>query len=280
MSVGGVTKQARDKKRYTALRVAPVKLSEESEFQRLMQAHHYLGALQKIGNTLWYTAKMDGHWVALLSFSAPALKCSARDQWIGWGYRHQYDRVNLVANNSRFLILPGQHKKNLASQILSRCKQRIQRDWQEHFGYPLLLLETFVDPTFYHGTIYRASNWVLVGSTKGYRRTREGYSARTESPKLVFLTPLQKNARKLLSRPLLHDCYKTGKPRMKITADQMLSLYEYFTEIDDARRGQGKKHQLATILSLAAGAALCGIRGYKDISIWVNALGQKARSRA
>ena len=83
-----------------------------------MQAHHYLGALPKIGNTLWYFALIDGQRVALLSFSAAALKCSARDQWIGWGYRHQYDRLNLVANNSRFLILPGCHVKNLASQIL------------------------------------------------------------------------------------------------------------------------------------------------------------------
>ncbi|WP_371134360.1 Druantia anti-phage system protein DruA [Nitrosomonas sp.] len=42
--------------------------------------------------------------LALLSFSAPALKCSARDEWIGWSYRHQHDRLNLVANNSRFII--------------------------------------------------------------------------------------------------------------------------------------------------------------------------------
>jgi hypothetical protein len=72
-----------------------------------------------------------------------------------------------VANNSRFLILPGCHHKNLASQILSRCKRRIQQDWLDRFGYPLLLLETFVDPDRYHGTIYRASNWILVGTTKG-----------------------------------------------------------------------------------------------------------------
>ena len=106
-----------------------------------MQAHHYLGALPKIGNTLWYIAIVEEQWLALLSFSAPALKCSARDQWIGWGYRHQYDRLNLVANNSRFLILPGCHHMNLASQILSQCKRRIQQDWLDRFGYPLLLLE-------------------------------------------------------------------------------------------------------------------------------------------
>ncbi|MCU7888554.1 MAG: DUF4338 domain-containing protein, partial [Candidatus Thiodiazotropha sp. (ex Lucinoma aequizonata)] len=78
---------------------------------------------------------------------------------------------------------PGCHHRNLASQILSQCKRRIQQDWLDRFGYSL-------DPGRYHGTIYRASNWILVGSTKGYRRTREGYSERTESARLVFMMPL------------------------------------------------------------------------------------------
>ena len=245
-----------------------------------MQAHHYLGSLPKIGNTLWYIATIDAQAVALLSFAAAALKCSARDQWIGWSYRHQYDRLNLVANNSRFLILPGFHIKNRVSQILSLCRRRIQQDWIERFSYPLLVLETFVDPERYHGTIYRTSNWILLGSTKGYSRTREHYSERTGSRKLIFVQPLQRNAQSLLSRPLLNERYQTGgMRRMKLTADQMLSLYDVFQGVDDKRRAQGKKHHLPTILSLSVAAVLCGMVGYKDISLWVDALGQKARSR-
>jgi hypothetical protein len=109
-----------------------------------MDAHHYLGALPKIGHTLWYVACYNDIWVALISFSAAAWKCAARDQWIGWRYRYQYDHLHLVANNSRFLILPDYHYPNLASRILSLCEQRISQDWQSSFGYPLLLLETFV----------------------------------------------------------------------------------------------------------------------------------------
>lgn len=244
-----------------------------------MEAHHYLGALAKIGNTLRYVAEREGNWVGLLSVSAAALKCAPRDRWIGWDYRHQYDRLNLVANNSRFLILPGCHHKNLASQILSRLRRRIQRDWQEHFGCPLLLLETFVDPGRFHGTVYRASNWILVGSTQGYQRTRHGYSERSVSPKWVFVLPLQRNARRLLAAPRLEERYRTGKARMKLTAEQMLSLHDFFTQIEDPRRAQGRKHPLASVLALAAGAVLCGMRGYKDISVWVEALGQKARAR-
>jgi hypothetical protein len=261
------------------VQVRPIDASEDQRFEQLMQAHHYLGALAKIGNTLRYVAERGGHWVGLLSVSAPALKCAARDRWIGWGYRHQYDRLNLVANNSRFLILPDCHDKNLASQILSRLRRRIQHDWLMHFGYPLLMLETFVDPARFHGTVYRASNWTLVGLTQGYRRTREGYSERTDSRKLVFVQPLQRNARALLSRSQLDERYRTGKARMQLTAQQMLSLYDFFTQIDDFRRRQGRKHPLPSVLSLAAAAVLCGMRGYKDISIWVQSLGQKARSR-
>ncbi len=66
---------------------------------------------------------------------------------------------------------------------------------------------------------------------------------------------------------------------MKLTANQMLSLYDFFKEIDDPRRAQGKKHPLPNILSLATAVVLCGMRGYKDISLWVQSLGQKTRSR-
>lgn len=244
-----------------------------------MQAHHYLGALPKIGNTIWYVASSDGQWLALLSFSASALRCSARDHWAGWGLRHHYDRLHLVANNSRFLILPGCHHKNLASYVLALCKRRIQQDWLDYFGFPLLLLETFVDPERYQGTIYRASNWILAGSTQGYRRIQGGYSEQTASRKWVFILPLQRNARSLLSRPVLSDRYQTGTTRMKLSADHMLSLYDFFKDIDDPRRAQGKKHHLSNILALAAGAILCGMRGYKDIFVWVDSLGQHARAR-
>ena len=79
--------------------VQPIAAADEARFQALLQAHHYLGSLPKIGHTLWYVATWGGQWLALLSFSAPAWKCAARDRWIGWDFRHQYDRLHLIANN-------------------------------------------------------------------------------------------------------------------------------------------------------------------------------------
>jgi hypothetical protein len=94
----------------------------------LIQSHHYLGALPKIGNSLWYIATWEDEWPVLLSFSTAALKCGARDCWIGWDFHHQYNRLNLIVNNSRFLILPRHHHQNLASKVLSLCQRRINSE--------------------------------------------------------------------------------------------------------------------------------------------------------
>jgi len=259
--------------------VRPVYRSEEPLFKEKMQTYHYLGALPKIGNTIWYVAIYKNNWQALLIISAAALKCGAREQWIGWDFRHQYDRLNLIANNSRFLILPGSHQKNLASKTLSLCQQRIQQDWIGRFGFPLLLLETFVDPTRFNGTIYKAANWQFVGYTKGYQRTRNGYSKVAKNPKMVFLQPVQRNARTILSRPTLNKRYQSGGPRMKLSAQHMKSLPYFFKGITDPRREQGRRHRVEVVLSMAAAAILCGMCGYKAISDWVKDLSPKARMR-
>jgi len=259
--------------------VRPICSFEESVFRELMQAHHYLGALPKIGNTLWYVATYRNDWQALLIFSAAALKCAVRDRWIGWNSRHQYDRLNLIANNSRFLILPHRHHKNLASKVLSLCRHRIQKDWINRFGHPLLLMETFVDSTRFNGTIYKASNWRFVGYSKGYQRTRSGYSNTRKSSKMVFVQPLQRNACTLLSRPILNKRYQTGVQRMKLSAQHMKSLPNFFKKITDPRRAQGRRHRIEVVLSIAAAAILCGMCGYRAISDWTQALSQNARAR-
>jgi hypothetical protein len=60
-----------------------------------------------VGESLWYVATLQEHWVALLGWGAAALKCSARDKWIGWPPSLRLRRLHLIANNVRFLILPA-----------------------------------------------------------------------------------------------------------------------------------------------------------------------------
>ena len=259
--------------------VRPVSAPEERLFQDLMQQHHYLGALPKIGETIWYLTAWHEQWVALSSFSAAALKCAARDNWVGWDFRHKYERLKLVTNNSRFLILPQWHVPNLASRILSLCQKRISADWQRMFGHPVLLLETFVDPQRFRGTIYNASNWIYVGDSKGFSRTRHGYCATTNSPKMLFIKPLIPNVRAALSRPVLDPKHQAGGGKKMLHAEHMRSLFDYFAAIPDPRRAQGRRHRIATVLAIAAGATLCGMRGYKDMAEWAQDLGHKARQR-
>jgi hypothetical protein len=261
------------------VRARPIHASEAKQFQLLMQEHHYLGALPKISETIRYACIYREKWVALLSFSASALKCSDRDRWIGWSQRHQYDRLKLITNNSRFLILPDHHAPNLGSRVLSLCQKRISNDWQENFGHPLLLLETFVNPQYFYGTVYKAANWICLGHTKGYRRKRKGYGTSTETPKIIFVKPLKSNAKFLLSQPVIPACYQTKGTKLMLTADQMQSLPDFFSDIDDPRREQGRRHRLSTVLSIAAGAVLCGMRGYRAIFDWAKNLKQNARRR-
>jgi len=261
------------------IRVRPVERHEEAHYQAQMAAHHYLGALPKIGETLWYVATWRGRWLAQITLSAAALKCGARDHWIGWDFRIQFDRLNLIANNSRFLILPEGQYPNVGSRVLGLLARRAPTDWQQRFGHPLLLLETFVDPSRFHGGVYRAANWLELGLTRGYRRTQGGYSDQAQAPKRVFVRPLRRNVAAWLTHPDRAALGLSGGPRMSLSADQMRSLPRCFANIPDPRRAQGRRHRLPVVLALAAAASLCGMRGYQAMAEWASSLGQAARKR-
>lgn len=261
------------------IRVRPVEVGESDHYRRLMSAYHYLGDLPKIGETLWYVATYRDQWLALLTLSASALKCGVRDRWIGWDFRSQYGRLPLIANNSRFLILPGVSFPNLGSRVLSLLERRIVADWRQRFGHPLLLLETFVDPRRFHGGVYRAANWIELGLTRGYRRVHGGYSDAHGFPKRVFVRPLCRHPQAQLTHPDLSRYSLKGVPKRMLNAKQMGDLPHCFSHIPDPRRAQGRRHRLPVVLAIAAGALLCGMRGYKAIGEWAASLGQAARRR-
>ena len=258
------------------LQVRPVERSEEERYQSGMRQHHYLGALRKIGETIWYVATWRDQWVAQVSLSAAALKCGVRDRWIGWDFRSQYGRLNGIANNSRFLILPSWNRPNIGTRVLSLTERRVVADWKARFGHPLLLLETFVDPERFYGGVYRAANWIDLGLTQGYRRVRKGYSAEASAPKRMFVRPLCRDARTQLIQP--HRFHHQGA-KIMLNAEQTRLLPECFKKIPDPRRAQGRRHPLSVVLGIAAGATLCGMRGYKAMAEWADALGQAGRER-
>jgi hypothetical protein len=274
---GDITTQA-SSQMLKEIEVRLVQAGEEERFQALMQAHHYLGALRKIGETLWYVATYRGEWVALLCFAAAALKIAARDQWIGWSYRQQYARLRLLANNARFCVLPAWNRKNVASRTLALCERRLSEDWTESFGHPILLLETFVDE-HHRGTLYLAANWKYVGDTRGFRRIPGGYSPTTQSPKKIFLRCLHPRARTVLSQATLDTRY-TGEmeaPRLLLSVAQLCALPAFFRDVPDPRRAAGRRHTLSSVLAIAAGAYLCGARSCLAMSQWAEGLSQRIR---
>jgi hypothetical protein len=260
------------------IQVRLVKADEEERFRALLEAHHYLGALRKIGETLWYVASCRDEWVALLCFAAAALKLAPRDQWIGWTQRQQFARLRLLANNTRFCVLPGWNQKNVGSRTLALCEHRLSQDWAVAYGHQILLLETFVDET-HQGTVYLADNWRLVGETRGFRRIPGGYSTATQSPKKIFLRCLHPDAQTLLSQSTLDTRY-TGEivaPRLTLSAAQLCALPPFFRDVPDPRRMAGRRHTLTSVLAIAAGAWLCGARSCLHMSEWAERLSQSAR---
>ena len=72
-----------------------------------------------------------------IGWAAAALQCTVRDKWIGWPPVIKSQRLRLLANNSRFLILPHVHIPNLASRILALNLKRLSQDWQKVYGHPI-----------------------------------------------------------------------------------------------------------------------------------------------
>ena len=147
----------------------------EALWDNMVHKHHYLGYKKLLGHRLKYIAFIEEKPVAALSWSAAARKLYVRDQFIGWDETQRRQNLHHVVNNSRFLIPPWVKIHNLASHVLSKNIKRLSQDWMDRFGFPLWMLETFVDPQRFHGTLYKASNWTMIGKTAGFGKQGVGY---------------------------------------------------------------------------------------------------------
>jgi len=258
--------------------VRPIQPEERARWDALVDRHHYLGLRALFGKTLRYVAVADGRWLALLGWQAAALKCAARDVWIGWPRVLQYQRLHLLANNARFLILPGEQVTNLASRVLALNLRRLAADWRAVHGHALLLAETFVDTARFTGACYRAANWQVLGSTRGFARDNGHYRAHGV-PKQVLVYPLHAQARALLCAPELPPTWSTPMQQVALSSAQMADLQQRLQSLPDCRHARGQRHRLATVLTLAIAAVLAGSRGYTAIAEWAARLTQAQLKR-
>lgn len=171
---------------------------KQAVFSDMLERHHYLSHRGTVGENMQYLVSgRQGNPLACVLFGAAAWQCRARDAHIGWDAAARARGLSYVTNNTRFLILPWVRVPHLASHVLGRIARRLTSDWQEKYGHPIHLLETFVDTSRFAGTCYRAANWRMVGVTTG--RTRQNKTMIPQAaPKAVWLLPLRENFREAL----------------------------------------------------------------------------------
>lgn len=171
---------------------------EEQLFNSLLEQYHYLGYTQPVGEHLKYLICTRGRPIACLAWSSAPRHLGCRDRFIGWSAEVRRTNIRFLCYNTRYLILPFVEVANLASHILSRMARLLPVDWQCIYGHPIYFLETFIDPQRARGTCYRASNWQVLGRTRGL-----GKDSRSTTPnrsiKEVLGYPLSKSFRRLLS---------------------------------------------------------------------------------
>jgi hypothetical protein len=265
------------------VRVRPVRnAAERKRCLQLLARHHYLGALQAVGEQVFYVAHgPGGGWRAVLVFCAAAKHLGPRDRWIGWTSEQRRRRLALVANNARYLVLPGFHVPNLATRVMRLTLDRLSADWSERYGHPLAVVETFVDPQQFQGTVYRAGGWQELGPTRGFGRVGRDYYVAHSRPKRLFVRELCRNARRGLLAEVLKPAWAAVEakvaPRCTRKARDLRSLVEHFKDVEDFRARIGS-YPLWSLLAIVALAYLCGgPRGQKDVAVFASRLSQGQR---
>lgn len=187
---------------------APVRLEPVCEtsavalWNEYVERFHPLGYKGAFGYRLRYFIRSGSRYLGCVLLAGAARAIGVRDRWIGWDQRTRLCNLPWVVNNARFLIFPQVRIPHLASHVLGQLARRVAGDWQHHWGFAPLLMETFVDPRHYAGSCYRAAGWELLGETSGQGLARPGKCYRS-TPRLVFVKPLVRGGCQRLRTTLL-----------------------------------------------------------------------------
>lgn len=170
----------------------------EREWNDLVATHHYLGHKIVVGRCIKYLLKHRGETVGAISFSSAAWKLEPRDRVLSaLGFSTERIR-NCVLSNTRFLILEDKSVPNLASRMLSALTRQVAHDWEQYYCLKPEVVETFVQPSRFKGTCYKAANWREIGYTRGFAKKGPGHM-NSQEPKQIFLYGLSANMRRRLA---------------------------------------------------------------------------------
>ena len=79
--------------------------AEVEWFDRQLADRHYLGAGRAVGDYLRQVVKIRGQVAALLVWGPACYALKDRDLWISWSANQRVERLKLIVQNRRFLIL-------------------------------------------------------------------------------------------------------------------------------------------------------------------------------
>jgi len=264
-----------------------VRMAAEDElpwFDERLGQHHYLGAGRPVGDYLRQVVQRDGQPVALLVWGPACYALKDRDQWISWSANQRIERLKLIVQNRRFLVLADKGQSpNLASQALGAALRVLPGQWQERFGYRPLLAESFTDPEAYAGTCYKASNWEAVGRSAGYRRHRADFYIPNERPKKLWLRELSPGARQHLRGLHVPEACRSGlvtapSGTLPVKAVELDSLLDVFRQAPDPR-DDNTRYRIGPVLTLIALALLAGRREIAEIARFARTLTPRQRRR-
>ena len=149
--------------------VHPVRDAQERRrWDALVSEFHCLPFHGRFGQSLRHVAVHGSRWVALVGWTA-ARSRSGR----GTGGSAGVDRQQQPLRGAGWQgEVPG-----LASRVLGLSLRRQSRDMRAAHGRAVLVAETFVNTSRFAGACYRASNWRMLGVTRGFTRLPGGSAA-------------------------------------------------------------------------------------------------------
>lgn len=253
-----------------------VERQERERFDEVLIQGHYLHKVDIVGEQLRYIAEYQGQWVALMIWSAGAYKLKLREEWIGWSERQKKRRLPLIVNNSRWFIPEAYHIPNLASKVMKLVVQRLSVDWQQVYGHGVLIAETFVDPSRFQGTAYKASGWTLLGKTKGFERSRKDFYEAHDRPKQLWVRELQEGARTILRGPNLpkhcQACEQDRPPDCPQSPEELGRMRGFFKGLAEWRTRRCP-HRLDSLVAVTVCAMLCKVcLGQRDLAAFARNL--------
>lgn len=253
-------------------------------FDGLLADKHYLGAGRPVGDYLRQVIEVEGKPVALLVWGPACYALKDRDKWISWSTVQRLERLKLIVQNRRFLVLADKGEvPNLASQAMGAALRALPSQWLERFGYRPLLAESFTDPEAYAGTCYKASNWEAVGKSAGHSRHRADFYVLNGRPKKLWLRPLCPQAQEhLKAQQVPEDCrgglIAAPSGTLPVSAEQLNSLMDVFRKAPDPR-ASNSVYRTFGVLTVIAMALLAGRREIAEIARFATSLSQAQRRR-